>query len=68
MTEKCTLCAEATENAKKLEEIIAKYRDTRGALIPVLHEAQEVYGYLPLEVQHEPLLKVSISLSQRYTE
>ena len=48
MTEKCTLCAEATENAKKLEEIIAKYRDTRGALIPVLHEAQEVYGYLPL--------------------
>ena len=51
MTEKCTLCAEATENAKKLEEIIAKYRDTRGALIPVLHEAQEVYGYLPLEVQ-----------------
>ena len=66
MTEKCTLCAEATENAKKLEEIIAKYRDTRGALIPVLHEAQEVYGYLPLEVQRTIAEGLDIPLAEVY--
>ena len=36
---------------EQLEEIIAKYKDTPGAVIPVLHEAQELYGYLPFEVQ-----------------
>lgn len=36
---------------EQLEEIIAKYKDTPGALIPVLHEAQKLYGYLPFEVQ-----------------
>ena len=66
MTEKCTLCAEATENAKKLEEIIAKYRDTRGALIPALHEAQEVYGYLPLEVQRTIAEGLDIPLAEVY--
>ncbi len=34
-----------------MKKIIAKYKDTPGALIPVLHEAQELYGYLPFEVQ-----------------
>lgn len=28
-----------------------KYKDKPGPLIPVLHEAQELYGYLPEEVQ-----------------
>ena len=42
-------CKESKE--QKLDEIIAKYKDTRGALIPVLHEAQEIYGYLPMGVQ-----------------
>lgn len=51
MNDNCTLCAEAKENAKKLDAIIKKHKGTRGALIPVLHEAQELYGYLPLEVQ-----------------
>ena len=51
MSNTSTMCAEAQEKAQKLDEIVAKYKDTRGALIPVLHEAQEVYGYLPLEVQ-----------------
>ncbi|ACL69388.1 NADH-quinone oxidoreductase subunit NuoE [Halothermothrix orenii] len=36
---------------KKLDEIILKYKDKPGPLIPVLHEAQELYGYLPEEVQ-----------------
>lgn len=34
----------------RLQEIIAAHRGHNGALIPVLQEAQEVYGYLPLDV------------------
>lgn len=46
------MCCEKQVPMKgQLEEIIAKYKDTPGALIPVLHEAQELYGYLPFEVQ-----------------
>lgn len=36
---------------KKLADIIAKYAGREGALIPVLHEAQEVFGHLPPEIQ-----------------
>ena len=53
MSNTCANCADAQVKAQKLDEIVAKYKDTRGALIPVLHEAQEVYGYLPLEVQRD---------------
>jgi NADH-quinone oxidoreductase subunit E len=34
----------------KLDEVIIKYRDENGPLIPILQEAQEVYGYLPSDV------------------
>ena len=44
-------CEKQVPMREQLEEIIAKYKDTPGALIPVLHEAQELYGYLPFEVQ-----------------
>ena len=39
------------EKAAKLQEIIAAHKDQRGALMPVLQQAQDVYGYLPIEVQ-----------------
>ena len=35
----------------ELMSVIAKHKDQDGALIPVLHQAQEIYGYLPIEVQ-----------------
>lgn len=66
MSDNCTLCAEAAENTKKLDAIIAKYKNTRGALIPVLHEAQEVYGYLPLEVQRAIAEQLNIPLAEVY--
>ncbi len=40
------------EQWKRIDEIIAKYKNKSGTLIPVLKETQEVTGYLPLEVQH----------------
>ena len=60
MTQQCVGCAEAQEKAKKLDAIVEKYKDTRGALIQVLHEVQEVYGYLPLEVQRAISEKMNI--------
>ena len=39
------------EQKEQLMSVIAQYKDQAGALIPVLHQAQEIYGYLPIEVQ-----------------
>ena len=39
------------EQEAELMSIIAEHKGQDGALIPVLHKAQEVYGYLPIEVQ-----------------
>lgn len=66
MTQNCTNCADAAAKAAKLDEIVAKYKDTRGKLIPILHEVQAVYGYLPLEVQLEVSKKTGIPLAEIY--
>ncbi|MCQ4022773.1 MULTISPECIES: NAD(P)H-dependent oxidoreductase subunit E [unclassified Ruminococcus] len=39
------------EQEAELKKIIEKHKDDPGAIMPVLQEAQEVYGYLPREVQ-----------------
>ena len=39
------------EQEKQLHEVIEKHKDDKGAIMPVLQEAQEIYGYLPVEVQ-----------------
>ena len=35
----------------KIDEIVARYKDKPGSLIPVLQQAQDVCGYLPHAVQ-----------------
>ena len=43
---------QGTEAQKqKLLETIEQHRQEKGALMPVMQAAQEIYGYLPLEVQ-----------------
>ena len=54
------------EQQEKMDEIIANYADTEGALIPVLHEVQEVIGYLPMEVQKYLSEKMNIPLAEIY--
>ena len=39
------------EQEQKLHEVIEKHKDDKGAIMPVQQEAQEIYGYLPVEVQ-----------------
>ncbi|NLE21100.1 MAG: NAD(P)H-dependent oxidoreductase subunit E [Clostridiales bacterium] len=43
--------AEEREKLDAIQAVIQTYRDKPGCLIAVLHLAQEIYGYLPLEVQ-----------------
>ncbi len=45
--------AEADEKLEKIQSAIQQFKMIKGALIPVLHEIQDIYGYLP-----EPVLKV----------
>lgn len=54
------------EREQKLLKIIQKHKDQKGALIPVLHETQEVYGYLPLSVQKKISEGLGIPLSEIY--
>ena len=35
------------EQEAKLKDVIARLKDQRGALMPILQQAQEIYGYLP---------------------
>ncbi len=59
-------CCSADIQTQELNNIIAKYKDTRGALIPVLHEAQELYGYLPMSVQKKIAEGLNVSLAEVY--
>ena len=54
------------EQEAKLKEIIAKHKDDPGAVMPVLQEAQEVYGYLPIEVQKMIAEGLSVPLAEVY--
>ena len=57
---------EMTKNLQQLDEIIAKHKEERGALIPILHEAQDVFGYLPYEVQERIADGLGISMAKVY--
>lgn len=56
----------ADKMEKNLQEIIESYKDTEGALIPVLQKAQELYGYLPMEVQLQISKGLQIPLAEIY--
>lgn len=62
-TRKVTL---TDQQLAEINKIIDKYKDTQGALIPVLHEVQEYFGYLPLEVEQVIADGLKVSLAEVY--
>lgn len=54
------------EQEERLMEVINRYKGTDGALIPVLHEAQDIYGYLPVEVQAIISQHLNITMAEIY--
>jgi NADH-quinone oxidoreductase subunit E len=53
-------------NLALLDPIFEKYRDQKGALIPILQNAQGVYGYLPKEVLKAIADHLGVALSKVY--
>ena len=62
----CNDCDVNAEEEKKFDEIINKYKNVKGALIPVLHETQDLYGYLPLHVQKKVAERLNVPLAEVY--
>ena len=54
------------EQEEKLMQIIADHKNVPGALMPVLQKAQDVYGYLPIEVQKMIADGLEIPLEEVY--
>ncbi len=65
--EKNTLPFNGTkEQEEQLRSVIESYRDSEGATIPILHKAQEIYGYLPIEVQTIIAEELNVPLAEIY--
>ena len=54
------------EQEAKLNEVIAEYQDDPGAVMPVLQKAQDIYGYLPIEVQTMVAEGLNVPLEEVY--
>ena len=52
------------EQEKQLRELIAAHKGQQGALMPVLQGAQEIYGYLPEEVQKIIAIERDVSMAE----
>ena len=54
------------EQEEKLLAVIEKYKGVAGSMMPILQEAQDIYGYLPIEVQKIISLNTGVSLEEIY--
>lgn len=54
------------EQEARLKAVIEKYKDVPGGTMPVMQQAQEIYGYLPIEVQQMIADGLKIPLADVY--
>lgn len=67
MEKKNTIPFKGTPEQKaQLLAVIDEHKGQDGAAIPVLHKAQEIYGYLPIEVQTMIAKGLDIPLAEIY--
>ena len=52
------------EQEEQLLAVIEKHSGEQGAMMPILQEAQEIYGYLPIEVQKIIAARTGVSLEE----
>jgi formate dehydrogenase (NAD+, ferredoxin) subunit C len=57
---------EFKEKLNKLDSIINELKDQQGALMPILNETQELFGYLPEEAQKRISVALDISMAEIY--
>lgn len=67
---KSTIClvpfSGTKEQEAKLKAMISELRDTPGSLLPIMQHAQEIYGYLPIEVQTMIAEEMDVPLEKVY--
>ena len=54
------------EQEEKLVAMINEYKGIKGSMMPILQQAQEIYGYLPIEVQKIIARETGASLEEIY--
>lgn len=54
------------ENFVKLHRVIEAHKDMQGPLMPILHEAQHIFGAIPIEVQKVISEKLNTPLAEIY--
>ena len=68
MTEEKCNCEDMEKDLRftRLLEIIKAHREVRGGLIPVLHEIQKIFGYLPEKALRLTSEELNIPMSEIY--
>ncbi len=67
MSEKKVITFKGTkEQEARLLKAIESHKGQPGSLMPILQQAQEIYGYLPIEVQRIIAQKTGISMAEIY--
>lgn len=59
-------CDDNEDKMIKLKDVILEHKSKRGPLIPVLHEAQDIFGYLPQDAQEVIAEGLNIPVSDVY--
>lgn len=59
-------CSQKDEVLQKVQQVIEEYKEVKGALIPILHEIQKLYGYLPQEALQLVSKELNISMAEIY--
>lgn len=59
-------CESIDPKLEKAKEIVEECKDIKGGLILILHEIQNLYGYLPEEALHIVCKELKISMSEIY--
>ncbi|MFQ8600352.1 MAG: NADH-quinone oxidoreductase subunit NuoE [Oscillospiraceae bacterium] len=54
------------EQEAQLLQVISEHREQKGALMPILQKAQDIYGYLPIEVQEIIAKQLDMPLEEVY--
>ena len=57
---------DTAEQHEELMAAIESLKGQKGAVMPALHKAQEIYGYLPIEVQKQIADGLGVSLEEVY--
>lgn len=65
-TKKAVPFAGTGEQKAELLKVIAEHKDDNGSLMPIMQKAQEIYGYLPIEVQTMISDEMNIPLEKIY--